>query len=119
MDPTLKLCYSPLGGPSARKETCSARKADRMGRATVPKPTGVPLLIPARSLAPLADPTIAGPAPRDWAAPHLWTPGDLMCVAIGNVTFDDPGRGRITLEVSFWRDPTDPTDRYSAMVETG
>ena len=42
-----------------------------------------------------------------------------MCVAIGNVTFDDPGRGRITLEVSFWRDPTDPTDRYSAMVETG
>lgn len=60
----------------------------------------------------------AGPAPDDWARPHLWTPGQLVCIALGKFTFDDPDKGRVTLDVSFWRDPLDPSGRYSAMVET-
>lgn len=90
-----------------------------MAKDVQPEPTGYPLLISARSLAPLGPPSKVGPAPGDWAKSIIWTPGDLMCVALGRVTFDDPGRGRVTLEVSFWRDPTDRTDRYTAMVETG
>lgn len=81
-------------------------------------PTGSTLLIPASALAPTLDPTQAKEAPPDWASPRLWTPGGLICVAVGRITFDDPGAGRVTLDVSFWRDPLDPSGRYSAMVET-
>lgn len=83
-----------------------------------PPPTGGTLLIPARSLAPSADPTMGREAPPDWASPSLWTPGDLICLCVGKITFDDPAAGRVTLEVSIWRNPLDPSRRYSAMVET-
>lgn len=83
-----------------------------------PTPTGNPLLVAVRDLAPTADPTRAKAAPTDWASPRLWTPGGLACICVGRITFDDPDRGRVTLDVSIWRDPLDPTYRYSAMVET-
>lgn len=57
-------------------------------------------------------------APADWEKPALWRPGNLICVAIGAMTFDDPSYGRVTLDVSIWRDPLDPAGYYSAMVET-
>lgn len=83
-----------------------------------PKPTGATKLVAVRDFAPAIDPTTGRPAPGDWESPRLWTPGELMCVAIGKMTFDDPATGRVTLEVSIWRDPLDPRHRYSAMVET-
>lgn len=89
-----------------------------MAERTDGEPTGQSLLVAARDLAPPADPTLARDAPADWAAPRLWTPGELICIAVGKMTFHDPARGRVTLEVSIWRDPLDPTYRYSAMVET-
>lgn len=89
-----------------------------MAESADPKPTGATLLVPVRSLAPSADPTTAKQAPSDWSHPRLWTPGGLACICIGKITFDDPGLGRVTLDVSIWRDPLDPTNRYSAMVET-
>lgn len=85
---------------------------------TDPKPTGPALLVPASSLAPSADPTTAKEAPADWEAPRLWTPGGLVCICVGRITFDDPATGRVTLDVSIWRNPLDPSNRYSAMVET-
>lgn len=85
---------------------------------TLAEPTGNTLLIPASALAPTLDPTQAQAAPSEWERPRLWTPGGLICVAVGRITFDDPGAGRVTLDVSFWRDPLDPSGRYSAMVET-
>lgn len=89
-----------------------------MAGQTEPKPTGYPLLIRAASLAPAVEPTEAQAAPKDWASPNLWTPGGLICICVGRITFDDPGAGRVTLDVSIWRDPLDPHGRYSAMVET-
>lgn len=83
-----------------------------------PKPTGSSLLVPVRGSVPSVDPTQGKEAPPDWASPRLWTPGGLACICIGRITFDDPGAGRVTLDVSIWRDPLDPTMRYSAMVET-
>lgn len=79
--------------------------------------TGATKYLVARDLAPLAAPTTAKEAPKDWAQPKLWTPGELMCVAIAVVRFDDPQLGRVSLDVSIWRDPLDPRNRYSAMVE--
>lgn len=81
-------------------------------------PTDRRYLVDVRSLAPATDPTQAKEAPPDWERPTLWTPGCLIAVAVANVTFDDPGRGRVSLDVSIWRDPLDPHGRYSAMVET-
>lgn len=83
-----------------------------------PKPTGAALLVPVGSVAPLVDPTTGRKAPTDWANPTLWTPGNLACVCIATVTFDDPDRGRVTLDVSLWRDPLEKDGPYSAMVET-
>lgn len=77
-----------------------------------------PYLVDIRTVAQATDPAQGKEAPADWERPALWTPGCLIAVAVANVTFDDPGRGRVSLDVSIWRDPLDPQGRYSAMVET-
>lgn len=89
-----------------------------MGATSDPKPPSGALLLPVSAIAPPTDPTKGQEAPASWQRPRLWTPGCLICVCIANVTFDDPDFGRVSLDTSFWRDPLDPTGRYSAMVET-
>lgn len=89
-----------------------------MARQAKQESPGRPYLVDIRSVAPSTDPAPTQEAPSDWERPTLWTPGCLSCVAVARCTFDDPGRGRVTLDVSIWRDPLDPQGRYSAMVET-